>query len=277
MSHNATKHRQSIVELAMARAARNRIEPAVTWPEAEGAERPAGAPSVDEALPTHSSQAGSAITADQLPVGAPQKGERDRLIAPRTQSNRPLLVASHLISAAAGAALMWYVMGEPDGAQKAAPPETTVPGAVTVAADAANPQVAPPPAASATAMDSQVRDTLERWRQAWSSRAVDAYLGFYSAHFIPADGTKRSAWAEARRKNLLSRSRISVQLHDVTVVPIDSRQVKVTLLQDYASDRYTETRQPKTFLLAREGNDWRIAGEWQGTRATLPARRGQRR
>jgi hypothetical protein len=168
------------------------------------------------------------------------------------------------------------VMGEAGGARQTTPAVTAVPQAVTGAADPANPHVAPPAMTPAVAVDSQVRDMLERWRQSWSSRAVDAYLGYYSAHFVPADGSKRSVWAEGRRKNLLSRSKISVQLHDVTVVPIDSHQIKVTLLQDYASDRYMETRRPKTFLLAREGNDWRIVREWQGTRATLPAGRGPR-
>jgi ketosteroid isomerase-like protein len=104
---------------------------------------------------------------------------------------------------------------------------------------------------------------LERWRQAWSRRDVDAYLSSYSADFVPADGATRSAWAEGRRKNLLGRSRIDVQLRDIKLSPQADGQVKVSLLQDYASDHYRETSRPKTLLLIREGGGWRIAREWQ--------------
>ena len=78
-------------------------------------------------------------------------------------------------------------------------------------------------------------------------------------------------WAEGRRENFLSRSTISVQIHDVKIVPRGSHQVKVVLLQDYASGSYKETMQPKTFLLTLEGTDWRIVGEWQGDHSQLPA------
>jgi hypothetical protein len=155
---------------------------------------------------------------------------------------------------------MWSIMSESGRKPISTPPAAAVMAATTPAVLGTKPITSP----IAMPMEPQVRDMLERWRQSWSSRDIDSYLGFYSANFVPANGTKRSVWAEGRRKNILSRSSISVGIHEVTVAPVNSHQVKVMLLQDYASGSYTETRRPKNFLLAQEGSDWRIIKEWQG-------------
>lgn len=157
---------------------------------------------------------------------------------------------------------MWSVTGE-----SVRTPGPTLLETATVAATivpvAVNAPVTQP---AAVVVDTQIRDRLEQWRQSWSNRNADAYLGFYSAQFIPANGAERSVWAEGRRKNFLGKSSINVQIDDVKVAPADGNQVKVTLLQDYTSDSYKETRQPKTFLLTREGGDWQIIREWEGIR-----------
>ena len=119
----------------------------------------------------------------------------------------------------------------------------------------------------------QARDLVEHWRRAWSSRDVDAYLGCYSANFVSARGQTRTKWAKARRRNLSSRSEISVQVHDLRIERIDTGRLKAVFLQDYASDRYREVAQPKTLLLVRAGDDWRIAQEWQGTKVFPVARK----
>lgn len=265
MSHSEQSAEHSIIELAMARASRGKAPADLPSPEADRVERSPGRRIYDAALsrrvnPAHSAPAEAKHSFPAASLNA----EAGQASAARAWPRYLLPIASHVISATAGAVVMWYAMSGPVQPRpvqsKPVLPATAAVAAIPVPA-AANLPVAPPAAMS---VDAQVRAMLENWRQSWSSRAVDSYLGFYSTHFVPADGTTRSVWAESRRKNFLGKSSISVGIHDVTVVPIDSQHVKVSLLQDYASGSYKETRQPKTFLLAQDGGEWRITGEWQG-------------
>jgi hypothetical protein len=254
--------RHSIVELAMARASSHKARSSgIPSPEADMPERSPGLPSDDDALPHRKNPIHSVFEAGQpTPSEAPPKSGQDPVIARRAAPSHFPRIASHFISAATGAVVMWSIMSESGRKPISTPPAAAVMAATTPAVLGTKPITSP----IAMPMEPQVRDMLERWRQSWSSRDIDSYLGFYSANFVPANGTKRSVWAEGRRKNILSRSSISVGIHEVTVAPVNSHQVKVMLLQDYASGNYTETRRPKNFLLAQEGSDWRIIKEWQG-------------
>jgi ketosteroid isomerase-like protein len=267
MSHPDQSLRPSIVELAMARTTRQKARSDTPSPEAKIVERSLGRRIYDETLPHRVNPAHSVTGKDQsLSSEASPQSEPDPAIALRTKPIPYLRIATHFISAATGAVVMWFVMSEPVRTPIPTPSAATVTVAAVAPSVLETKSSTPPTAVPANL---QVSDMLERWRQAWSNRDIDAYLGFYSARFVPADGTKRSVWAEGRRKNFLSRVSISVGIHDVKIIPIGSQQVKITLLQDYASGSYQETRQPKTFLLTREGGDWRIAGEWQGDHSPL--------
>jgi uncharacterized protein (TIGR02246 family) len=112
--------------------------------------------------------------------------------------------------------------------------------------------------------EAQARALIDRWRQAWASRDVDAYLGCYSADFQPIDGQSRSGWAAARRKKLSTPADINLQVRDIRFEHVTSDRLRAVFLQDYASGSYRETARPKTLLLSRQDGDWRIAGEWQG-------------
>ena len=164
---------------------------------------------------------------------------------------------------------MWLAMGGADHRSLPAPvtpaalvsivPETTTMPPPETAAPIATPRL------PLHEDDRQARNLVERWRQAWATRNVDAYLGSYSADFSPAKGQTHANWAAARRAKLLAQTDISVQVHQMSIERINNHQLKVGFLQDYASGNYRETAQPKTLLLIRTGNDWRIAGEWQST------------
>jgi ketosteroid isomerase-like protein len=165
---------------------------------------------------------------------------------------------------------MWLLIGDAGRGSVAAPmspaavvaPATPAPTAESPSAEVA---FAAPAAMPADGGESQARDLVERWRQAWASRDVEAYLRCYSADFLPADGQTRTAWAAARRKKLSRQSDISVQVHDIRLEHIDGDQLKAMFLQNYASGTYREDARSKTLRLVREDGDWRIAGEWQGT------------
>jgi hypothetical protein len=172
------------------------------------------------------------------------------------------LAATALLSALAGAGLMWLARAN----DTPAPAKQTKPISIAPAATVP-PPIAIPVAAAPTPIDStedEVRKRLESWRQAWASRESEAYLRHYSPDFIPADGQKHADWAAARRKNLASRSDIDVQVRELRIEKIDDERLKASFLQDYASGNYREKAQEKTLLFVRRGSDWLIAGEWQG-------------
>ena len=188
------------------------------------------------------------------------------------------LVFTAGIAALVGAGLMWLGMSfanrellprpvavapVPMPAQPVAGPATRIPVAPVAA-----------PVSSVPDGEAQARELVERWRQAWSSRDIEAYLRCYSPDFVPANGETHDRWVAARRKKLAVPSDIKVQVHHMNIERIDNDQMKVIFQQDYASGTYQEIAQPKTLLLARTGRDWLIAGEWTGASpASSPARK----
>lgn len=183
-------------------------------------------------------------------------------VAPGRTFGAGSLAATALFSALAGAGLMWLAVGANPPLPEA--PTRSISIAPAAPAPVAEPQPSPPPAPVRSDED-QVRETLEAWRQAWSNRDSAAYLSHYSPDFAPPDGQKRSEWAAARRKNLASRTDISVQIHALQIERIAGDQMKLSFLQDYASGSYREKSQAKTLRMIRQDGGWLIAGEWQGS------------
>lgn len=239
-----------IIESAMARISRQRNPRATHLKKTAITERPPGALAEDVSSPPHARPKRSVRGKGAF------EGKPERFVPLRS-------IGTHFLSALLGAAAMWFALSvsnrwtEPPASKTTIPPPAALPEAA---------RIVPAKQLEAAAERSQVLNMLELWRQSWSNRAVDSYFGFYSAHFVPADGTSRSAWAEGRRKNLLGKAKIDVQIDQVRIEAAGDRQVKVQLLQSYASGAYKEIRQPKTLLLIHEDNTWRIAGEWQGLR-----------
>ncbi len=107
---------------------------------------------------------------------------------------------------------------------------------------------------------------VENWRMAWSRRDVNAYLGHYSAQFVPASGQSQEQWAAKRRTVIAGRADIQISIRELRMERIDDRSMDVAFLQDYAAGEYRETAQPKILRLHREDSGWRIVSE-----RTLPA------
>jgi uncharacterized protein (TIGR02246 family) len=272
--------RHSLIELAMERAARNanNAEPAIALdpepavaldsePAVAFASEPAIAPATDrhdagEHLETPT-------TADRPPPLPALHDRRGGAYSGRA------VVLSGLLSAAVASALTWLATGTADRGEFAAH-ETSAASAPAASLPAAVPPPAAPAAAVPTAKpakpgEAQARALIERWRQAWASRDVDAYLGCYGADFQPIDGQSRSAWAAARRKRLSTPSEIDLQVREIRFEHITPDRLRAVFLQDYASGSYRETARPKTLLLSQQDGDWRIVGEWQDATPALAA------
>lgn len=208
-----------------------------------------------------------AAMSDAPPLPVPAAAAKSVRPARRRMITRVgLLLLALAMAALAGGGLAWLrEVGVP--ARPAAP--LAAPSAPTDASAPAQPQVPveaqaakPVPAADDETLAHQL---LEAWRQAWSNRDVAAYLASYTPDFTPADGQGHADWAAARRKNLESRREITVHVADVRAERLDGERIKLTFLQDYAAANYREKATPKTLLLVRLADGWRIAGEWQGT------------
>lgn len=210
-----------------------------------------------------------------------------------------MLLTTAIVSALFGATLMWLAIGNkpralslPDATtvRAPAPVGVTTPSAADAPTPAASPtmpagsppapavstaaaQAATAPPAPSLSLEQEIATMLEAWRNAWANRDPEAYLSFYSPDFAPADGQKRSTWAESRRKNLTSRPSIDVAIHDLEIERMGEGLAKARFHQDYAAGKIRETGQPKTLLLVREQGDWLIAGEWQGKEMAAQAGR----
>jgi serine/threonine protein kinase len=101
---------------------------------------------------------------------------------------------------------------------------------------------------------------LRRWAAAWSEQNVEAYLGYYAAEFIPANGSSREAWAAQRKSRLTRPKTIEVTLTDFSMVRQVGERLQIEVTQGYKSDRYAD-RTRKIFDLTHDGDDWQIVRE----------------
>lgn len=226
---------------------------------------------IDQALRKRLDQLRASM-GDQATTGelesAPLRLKAPTAPAPPRRFRGRTVLASSLVSACLGAAVAWNVAVASGGASASAPvaqqewASARIPNA-PMASGPTSAALDVLPAAPHQTVEAQLNQMLESWRQAWSSRDVDAYLGHYSGSFAPQGGQTRPAWAEARRKNIAGRTSISIEVRSLRIERVDPDRFKVAFLQDYASGNYREVAQPKVLELVREGPTWRIVSERQ--------------
>lgn len=172
--------------------------------------------------------------------------------------HRTVLVSAACLLGAAG--VLWLLLqsslseplAPPSGSTVKEPVATTTPPATAVVAVVAT---------TVRSDEDDVRALIETWRLAWSRSDVNAYLGHYSAQFVPVKGQAQAQWAAHRRKVISGRSDIQVSTRELRIERIDERSMQVAFLQDYAAGTYRETAQPKILLIQREDSGWRIVSE----------------
>lgn len=113
------------------------------------------------------------------------------------------------------------------------------------------------PATDGEALAQTVRD----WAAAWSAQDVEKYLAFYAAEYAPEGGGSRMTWEAQRRSRITKPKQIRVAVSDLQTTPLRDNGVRVTFLQDYASDVLTN-RATKVLELKNIGGSWRIVREY---------------
>lgn len=142
-----------------------------------------------------------------------------------------------------------------------APAPTKAPAVVATAPAAASTA----PSAPAVSGDAQreVEAAVAAWAQAWSSKNMADYLGAYGPAFKPPGGQARAAWETERRARIEPRSRIGVDISDLTVTA-NADRATARFRQDYTSDNLDITSR-KTLELVRSGARWLIVRESTGS------------
>jgi hypothetical protein len=108
-----------------------------------------------------------------------------------------------------------------------------------------------------------VREAVQAWAKAWSSKNMSAYLGAYGPGFVPPGGASRANWEAERKARIVPRSRISVDINDLTV-SVNGDRATAKFRQVYASDNLNSTNR-KTLDMVRSGDRWLIVKESAGS------------
>jgi tetratricopeptide (TPR) repeat protein len=117
---------------------------------------------------------------------------------------------------------------------------------------------AAPVAAEGNADD--VRAAVQAWASAWSKKDMSGYLGAYGKEFAAPGG--RKSWEEERKKRILGKNKISVQVSNLDV-KVNGNTAQAKFKQDYDADSLSVNSR-KTLDLVREGNRWVIVRESTG-------------
>lgn len=142
--------------------------------------------------------------------------------------------------------------------------ETAVPMSV-----AASPAAAAPvskAADSGPTTESEIRSTLNAWRDAWAARDVDAYLSFYTPNFKGRE-VGPANWQASRKRVIAQAGKIELTLGEPKIVVDSLNQATVTFSQNYRSQIRSDKGIKKLQLRRSEGH-WLIEEE-----SFLPAKR----
>lgn len=193
-----------------------------------------------------------------LRLDAPAKAVTLRELKTATLSGAP---AAQLATREATPAALPAAAATPPPA--AAVPQTARPASASQSAAEPVRQAAVAPdavAVPATGPDKEaIVTTLQGWAAAWSEKAVDLYLVFYTNDYHP-EGLSRRRWEAQRRERLQAPQWIQVELNDIEVQEIKADQARVRLIQDYRADNYQD-RTLKEFRLRLTADGWRISSE----------------
>lgn len=138
------------------------------------------------------------------------------------------------------------VQAQPPAAMPVAESTRTAAAAITV----------PSPADKA---QGELKDLVQAWRAAWTSRDTDAYLTFYAADFQGNADTPEQ-WRAIRKRIIGQAKSIDIQIGDTKIDLKGDDQATLTFPLDYVSNRF-EDHGIKVLEMRRSDGKWLIEGE----------------
>ncbi len=106
----------------------------------------------------------------------------------------------------------------------------------------------------------EITDFVSQWKQAWSNKDIDAYLGYYSERYLPKSGMNIEQWRRYRRIRLSKPKTIDIQISMLKIDQNNETKALVSFVQEYKSDIYRDKTR-KTLSLVQENKAWKIVRE----------------
>ena len=172
----------------------------------------------------------------------------------------PAVVATQRSAPAAAPAPAPVAAAAP--ASASAPAPAAAPAKAPAPAVAAAPAPAPSPAASGDAAIEAVTSAVQAWAAAWAAKDMTAYLAAYDKSFDPPGRQTRAAWEKEREARIVGKSKISVQLSDLSV-SVSGDKATARFRQAYSADALNVASR-KTLELVNSNGRWTIVRESTG-------------
>ncbi len=118
-------------------------------------------------------------------------------------------------------------------------------------------------ASAATAANAveELRDTLERWRQAWERKQLDEYTGFYGSVFAPPPDGDVTRWRARKQALFKQAGTIAVRIAAPSVFLLGDGTSAVTTFEQTYRLSASESRDFKVLEWRRQGDRWMISAE----------------
>jgi adhesin transport system outer membrane protein len=111
------------------------------------------------------------------------------------------------------------------------------------------------PTAADSATERELALSLKGWAQAWMTRDVPRYLGFYSPTFVPSHGRSLDRWEADRRRIIGSARMVKLDLSGIKVTMKDPDNATTTFVQAYQSPVFRD--------VVTKAMEWRkVGGKW---------------
>ena len=117
------------------------------------------------------------------------------------------------------------------------------------------------PGGLATASSLDAADALLRsWSDSWMQQDIDAYLGYYAADFVPANGATLESWQEQRRSSISRASGISIDIESLKLLSSDEDSMTLQFWLHYSASNYADDTL-KEVVLTKTAEGLRILSE----------------
>ncbi|MBI5784832.1 MAG: TolC family outer membrane protein [Rhodocyclales bacterium] len=112
------------------------------------------------------------------------------------------------------------------------------------------------PTAADPATERELALSLKGWAQAWMTRDIERYLGFYSPTFQPSQGRSLARWEADRRRIIGSAKVVKLDLSGIKVTMKDPDNATTIFVQAYQSPVFRD--------VVTKGLEWRkVDGKWR--------------
>lgn len=104
-----------------------------------------------------------------------------------------------------------------------------------------------------------VKNAVQAWAAAWSSKDTERYFASYADAFEP-EGKSKTEWKVQRKLRISKLGTITVKLDDLKIKLSDDNHASATFLQDYWADSHHDKTR-KTLQLEKIDDAWLIISE----------------